>query len=1209
MALRPQAAPGLALLLWALCRTAVTVTTPEAVPREHQGHCYQLAQERLAFEDAQAACGRWGGYLAQVPCEETGTWGALRRRRGQMRGSSGGWWVSKGPTKPVVAGAQPHLHGAHHQPPTCTFLSNLGLLQEATGPTCRQRHPFICEFGPVEGGECPSKVARSANSSRPWQKQKSQLDLTSMGRRPQRLMRRHLGDKQKYPETSAIWEALQDVVPRTWQQELLQRLTLPVNNGAWSASELEEEVGFLQAVSEDLLKRRPPASPHWHLLSLLAVHGTSRLLQVILGPCSPNVNIQHEALTGPLMQILHKLEQALQELGGSSDAITMETPLISIYTHRVNSSRLGNMAFSFPGKPWAARVILPEQSALGAVMPQDIPVDVQMVSFLGSPFPLSSGQGVTGAVAELNLLSEGSQISVSNLSTPVQIFLPRVVPTAPAEPAAFLSPGEALLLTVNVTWTGGSLMIHAHLDPVGPLELFLQPSEQLREPIEPNVGLDGYTWLVKEEVLRDLRGTLQFLVVPLNLSASQGPATLHVSTYGIQCISRHLPDAQWREAGCKVGESSSLAEGHCLCTHLSFFGSSFWVAPVQLDVVRTAEYFGQVHKNPVLVMALGVVYALYLVGVAWARWLDTRPLLQVRPALLSDDDPCAQYGYLLQIFLHGQQKAPGGSPCQVCICLQGSSGVSKSRRLPLNASLFLLREPYPLGELQSIWLWQEPHSAPQLPWSVCPEAASAEHAIILPLSEWVIQRWLLCQGAHPQASEKRRGEGGQHTWHSSSREASCLCLAGLSSKWGTRSTSLLPGTHYPSPSLRHIAHITVRDLQQNRRFHFSCQPWLVPAAGAPHSTAKHFLAAPQHQPTAFWPIFRQRTLSGLREEHTVLTVLLTRTGHGRPVTRVQGLSCCFCLLLCSALVSLMFWEVPHESPELLRVGSCFSLSWKDIMISVESALITFPVNLLLVFIFRHAEPRRSHARPGLAMAVPSAPASPTTLDTVHESLRGAVETLSKASKQSQQLLHPDMDLEELLQWLARFIHPDPGEEEEAAGREPKISSVAPSPNALHQTYCNRYLLLKLQHISRLLGELELGVPTAKHPPALQQRVEEMARRLEEAYPAEPPPHAFLLLLHSRRWHLPWWGTWVGWALLVSLSAVATFFALLYGFHYGKESTERWLISTAISMGQALFVLQPLKVISFAIFCALILKKAEDEDEADLDLEDRLCSLQ
>lgn len=71
MALRPQAAPGLALLLWALCRTAVPVTTPEAVLREHQGHCYQLAQERLAFEDAQAACGRWGGHLAQVPWELT----------------------------------------------------------------------------------------------------------------------------------------------------------------------------------------------------------------------------------------------------------------------------------------------------------------------------------------------------------------------------------------------------------------------------------------------------------------------------------------------------------------------------------------------------------------------------------------------------------------------------------------------------------------------------------------------------------------------------------------------------------------------------------------------------------------------------------------------------------------------------------------------------------------------------------------------------------------------------------------------------------------------------------------------------------------------------------------------------------------------------------------------------------------------------------
>lgn len=63
----------------------------------------------------------------------------------------------------------------------------------------------------------------------------------------------------------------------------------------------------------------------------------------------------------------------------------------------------------------------------------------------------------------------------------------------------------------------------------------------------------------------------------------------------------------------------------------------------------------------------------------------------------------------------------------------------------------------------------------------------------------------------------------------------------------------------------------------------------------------------------------QRTLCGLREEHPLLVVL--RPPAHTPFTRVQRLSCGLCLLLCSALVSLMFWEVPpQESPELLRLG-------------------------------------------------------------------------------------------------------------------------------------------------------------------------------------------------------------------------------------------------------------------------------------------------
>lgn len=38
--------------------------------------------------------------------------------------------------------------------------------------------------------------------------------------------------------------------------------------------------------------------------------------------------------------------------------------------------------------------------------------------------------------------------------------------------------------------------------------------------------------------------------------------------------------------------------------------------------------------------------------------------------------------------------------------------------------------------------------------------------------------------------------------------------------------------------------------------------------------------------------------------------------------------------------------------------------------------------------------------------------------------------------------------------------------------------------------------------------------------------------------------------------------------------------MLYGLHYGKENSIKWLISMAISFFESLFITQPLKVGSF-----------------------------
>lgn len=124
-------------------------------------------------------------------------------------------------------------------------------------------------------------------------------------------------------------------------------------------------------------------------------------------------------------------------------------------------------------------------------------------------------------------------------------------------------------------------------------------------------------------------------------------------------------------------------------------------------------------------------------------------------------------------------------------------------------------------------------------------------------------------------------------------------------------------------------------------------------------------------------------------------------------TRAQRVSCCFSLLLCTMLTSIMFWGVPKDPAEqkmdlgnnhyhwlgrkikrrqnleagqlntwafsqdadLMVPAVIFTLSlcliltgkieftWQEVMIGFESSLLMFPINLLIVQIFRNVRSR------------------------------------------------------------------------------------------------------------------------------------------------------------------------------------------------------------------------------------------------------------
>ncbi|XP_075440027.1 polycystin-1-like protein 2 [Ascaphus truei] len=760
------------------------------------------------------------------------------------------------------------------------------------------------------------------------------------------------------------------------------------------------------------------------------------------------------------------------------------------------------------------------------------------MSFAQNPFTSNSGQNVSGTVASLSLMSGVRELHIQNISDNFQIFLPRSAAEYKTPTQFQISGDKSLRLSLMVTPLGSTLIIIVTVTQGVPLQLYHGRQSVAEAQGTSGSNTDSHTWVLPPELFSDPLSPQTFLVSPTNSSGTQS-LHLGVSSFTARCAFWDTATQQWGSDGCKmssvlqVGPQTSVTQVQCLCSHLSFFGSSFLVLPVQVDVTRTAEYFSQISENPIIVVLLACFYACYILTVTWARRMDLSDRAKSRVIMVRDNDPCALYRYRV-IVCTGHRRGAATS-AKVSLSLYGSYGqcgpvlLSDTRRGAFRSGsvdIFLLTTPFPLGELQSVTLSHD-------------------------------------------------GTGPRSSWY--------------------------------------VVQVTAQDMQLKKSWHFVCNSWLsLPPRG--ESLTRTFPAANKQELTSFRNIFLKKTMRGLRDEHIWISVL------NHPVrsvfTRVQRVSCCMCLLLCTIVINLMFWELPQGSyPVLISMGS-FSLTWIDIMIGFESALLMFPVNLLIIFIFRNTRPRGSGAartRTGLCCCrrggkrePPTAcrrspPSRPLGLTSVLEDLEGTVQTLSRASQNTVPELEmkPEYpcDIGSLLQLISHTL-----QKQLTPGSLQVSVTLAQLPaEDLHALFCSHYVCRKLRKVSRELQQLgphEFPDKT-RYDESLAQ-LQTLLHVLEKAVPPLPPQSS-PQKQHAQQKRLPWWFLLIGWFLLVSISTVSTYFTMLYGFQYGRQSSIRWVISMALSLFQSIFILQPLKVIGFAVFFALVLKKVEEEEE-ELDVE-------
>ncbi|KAF7212109.1 transcript variant X2 [Nothobranchius furzeri] len=393
----------------------------------------------------------------------------------------------------------------------------------------------------------------------------------------------------------------------------------------------------------------------------------------------------------------------------------------------------------------------------------------------------------------------------------------------------------------------------------------------------------------------------------------------------------------------------------------------------------------------------------------------------------------------------------------------------------------------------------------------------------------------------------------------------------------------------------YVNKVIVQDLQSRNVWHFFCNCWLSSDQGD-GMTKKTFNAAKNNEIASFMNIFQSRTSTGFRDEH--IWVSIVDPPSRSPFTRAQRVSCCMCLLLCTMAINIAFWNIPvdESSPVLFSIGS-MTMRWQEFMVGVQCGLLMFPINILIITIFRSIRPRivSKSKNDGFTENVrPPAITMPTILRETEEVI--SLVSMSERNKMPELLkLESADDLCPALDRLHIFIQHMQGENE--------------SNN--HWVYCSKFLLAGLCHLLMNLEKLDgknfLSPEEYHRVLSLANLLVRKTEMVLSSHLANCPPPVRRKKKVSAGLRLPWWCVFIGWFLLLSISGISTYFTLLYSFQYGKEKSIKWVMSLGLSLFESIFILQPLKVIGVAVVLALLMKPVavEDTEEAEQALSGQL----
>ncbi|UJR29011.1 hypothetical protein I4U23_010229 [Adineta vaga] len=363
--------------------------------------------------------------------------------------------------------------------------------------------------------------------------------------------------------------------------------------------------------------------------------------------------------------------------------------------------------------------------------------------------PYASAHGhssVEGSVVSIILSRpDGSEMPVQNTSKPISIRLTRPIDKRPKPEQYELNgtffryhkltlPDKHMTLSVYVSPNSSPMDLYGIYVSFGTNESILEsPTESKFDLLFVLPNRTAFTStsdinMNDEDELRHTilippsvhfgNGTYIFGIKLINASTTMNlteyQSSYTINMYVSKCQYWDEKRFVWSSDGCQVGSLTTLKSTECLCTHLTTFGSDFYVPPNTIDFKTVFTKFKKLHENAAVFSTVIVIFGIYVIAAIWARRKDERDLVKWTAAPLIDNLPIDTYHYLITV--HTGVGKESGTTSHINFVISGELSDSGVRKLSDGKTQefsagsvrnFVMSVEAPLGPLLYLRVWHD----------------------------------------------------------------------------------------------------------------------------------------------------------------------------------------------------------------------------------------------------------------------------------------------------------------------------------------------------------------------------------------------------------------------------------------------------------------------------------------------------------------------